>query len=93
MIRRWGARALGSECEHYQGAMDPWQRHMRASRNYDRVTFGGSAYAGASARHHHPARTMTRRGRVILSCAERAFEGHDVVLPSARTWPGSSGLG
>ena len=42
---------------------------------------------------HHPARTMTRRKRVILSHAERAFEGHDVVLPSARTWPGSSGLG
>ena len=36
---------------------------------------------------------MTRRKRVILSHAERAFEGHDVVLPSARTWPGSSGLG
>ena len=31
--------------------------------------------------------------RVILSRGERAFEGHDVVLPSARTWPGSSGLG
>lgn len=67
--------------------MDPWQRHMRASRNCDRVTFGGSAHAGASARHHHPARTMTRRERVILCRAERAFERHDVVLPSARTWP------
>jgi hypothetical protein len=31
--------------------------------------------------------------RVILSRGERAFEGHDVVLPSARTWPESSGLG
>jgi len=87
------ARALGSGCEHYQGVIDPWQWHMRASRDYDRVTLGGSARVGASARHHHPARTMTCRERVILSRAERAFEGHDVVLPSARTWPGSSGLG
>jgi hypothetical protein len=93
MIRRWGARALGSGCEHYQDVMDPWQRHMRASRNCDQVTFGGSAHAGASARHHHPARTMTRRERVILSRAERAFAGHDVVLPTARTRAGSSGLG
>jgi hypothetical protein len=93
MIRRWRARALGSGCEHYQGVIDPWQWHMRASRDCDRVTLGGSARAGPSARHHRPVRTMTRRKRVILSRAERAFEGHDVVLPSARTWPGSPGLG
>ncbi len=86
------ARALSSGCEHHQGVIDPWQWHIRASRDCDRVT-GGSARAGAPARHHHPARPMTRRERVILSRAERAFEGHDVVLPSARTWPGSSGLG
>jgi hypothetical protein len=87
------ARALGSGCEHYQGVIDSWQWHMRASRDCDRVTLGGSARAGASARHHHPVRTMTRRERIILSRGERAFESHDVVLPSARTWPGSSGLG
>ena len=86
------ARALGSGCEHHQGVIDPWQWPIRASRDCDRVT-GGRARAGAPARHHHPARPTTRRERVILSRAERAVEGHDVVLPSARTWPGSSGLG
>ena len=41
----------------------------------------------------HPARTVTRRERVILSGAERAFEGHDVVLPSAPELAGKLRLG